>query len=363
MGRDIINKDVPEDMEMSLGKAFMLDGDGHSDWYGWIDPRDGLNMLDDIKGIDAKKSVQSAPSPQIGLIVNSGVDTSSMSDAFYWANMLANDDFPTIADDSDTARRASYIREMLPPKRRPQKENGVTKAFDESKHPRYEAGDPRGGQFAPKDAESSTSQDSKEEDLGKRGDTKKSRFTGGKVPFENRVWKGERYPYPDKKPSKIVYGALGEELAMFVLGELSGDEFSSINVGINNAPIDVAGDHLAVEVKTGMAYVGPKSQMWRASIGEMGKQEKETYKRMDKAQKREYNKWKQSEILRRKNDIVARMSEELGEPIKGITMAIIMTPDLKRADVFRLEGFHISASWKKYATEDNYIGTYEIGDG
>jgi hypothetical protein len=51
-------------------------------------------------------------------------------------------------------------------------------------------------------------------------------------------------------------------------------KFDTVNVGVNNAPIDVAGDHMAVEVKTGLASNGVKSQHWRATIGQPGKAEK-----------------------------------------------------------------------------------------
>lgn len=229
------------------------------------------------------------------------------------------------------------------------------KSWDPEKHPREPAGTEAGGQFTSAGTDAS-GQFASAGTMEGRDDG----LVGGKVPANERVWQGQSYPSPEKRPSKIEYGRVGEALATKVLGALFGDKFSLVNVGINNAPIDVAGDHLAVEVKTGMAYVGKKSQRWRASIGEPGKAEKAALRAMTAAQKREHNLWKKSEIMKRKRRMVDMMSEEAGAEIRPATVGIIMTPDMKRADVFMLDGFHLSANWSQFATNDNYVGTFNL---
>lgn len=181
-----------------------------------------------------------------------------------------------------------------------------------------------------------------------------------KLPPEKRVWQGSSHAQGTGGLSKLETGARGEALAMQVLGEAFGEEFQTVNVGINNAPVDIAGAGFAVEVKTGMASNSPSAQHWRATIGQPGKKEAELLKQMTSEQKRAHNQYKEQEIVRRKRDMVEYMSKTVGYDVSPLTVGIIMESSGNRADVFVFEGFHLRVPWKQGATEENYVGTFEV---
>ena len=146
-----------------------------------------------------------------------------------------------------------------------------------------------------------------------------------------------------------------------LLTEAVGVPFGTVNLGVNNAPFDVAGNGFAVEVKTGMATNGKSAMHWRATIGQPGKAEQELLKQMGAEEKRAHNQWKEQEILKRKHALLDRMTAEAGKEIKPLTIGVILSADGKRADVYRFEGFHLRLPWNKYATEEYYLGSYETG--
>lgn len=176
---------------------------------------------------------------------------------------------------------------------------------------------------------------------------------------KGKVWAGEQQPKAEKKLSKLSTGTAGETIAMEALEAKIGAPFSTLNKGINNAPIDVAGNHTAVEVKTGLASNGKTAQHWRATIGQPGKEETALLKQMSSKEKREHNTWKRAKILERKYDALKEMEKMAGAKINAATVGIILSSDGKRGDVFFIPGFHQRLTWKKYAIEKYYIGTYD----
>lgn len=192
-------------------------------------------------------------------------------------------------------------------------------------------------------------------------------ISGGPVSKEKRVWQGKEQEYEGQKLSKLQTGELGEKVAIQALSDINGVPFETLNVGINNAPIDVVGDHQAIEVKTGLATNRPDSQRWRATIGEPAREEKASYKalikKMSPETKREHNRLKRQAILDRKQSMLDKLTVESGgERIDPKVVGVIMAPDGKKADVFVIDGFHLSLPWRQAATDENYIGTYDIGE-
>lgn len=187
---------------------------------------------------------------------------------------------------------------------------------------------------------------------------------GGRVDKASRVWQGKQMEWEGDKLSKLQTGELGEQIAMQALEDVYGVPFDTLNVGVNNAPIDVFGNHQAIEVKTGLASNSRGSHRWRSTIGEPGKIEKTMMKallaEMSPADKRAYNKRKNQVILDRKHNMVNQMTEESGEVISGRMVGLIMQPDGHKADVFVVDGFHLSLTWRRAAIESNYVGTYEV---
>ena len=183
---------------------------------------------------------------------------------------------------------------------------------------------------------------------------------GGKIkwlPPGQRVWQGKQIK-GQKTITKLQTGTIGETLAAQALEDKFGVPFSSLNEGINNAPIDIAGDSRAVEVKTGVATNGITAQHWRATIGQPGKQEAALIAQMTKPEKRAHNIYKSQQILARKNEMLSAMSEIAGVEMKPATIGIILSPDGKRGDVFFIPGFHLRITWRDGAIEENYLGTY-----
>ena len=185
--------------------------------------------------------------------------------------------------------------------------------------------------------------------------------SGGYVPQEQRVWQGAKYD-EKRQLTNIQTGNIGEHMAAKALEDKLGAEFTTMNAGLNNAPIDIAGDHMAVEVKAGPASNGRSAQQWRATISTAGIQERQMINKMSKDEKRAYNAYKQQQVFERKNAMLASMSQIAGSEIQPATVGIILTPDGKRGDVFFINGFHARVGWNKGATEANYIGTYTIDD-
>jgi len=188
-------------------------------------------------------------------------------------------------------------------------------------------------------------------------------MTQYQVPFGERVWDGKPLPWGDDRPDKIIVGKTGEDLAMSVLSEAMGEQFHSVNVGRNNAPVDVIGDGLAVEVKTGLATNQRDSQHWRVTLGESGKAEKAAMAQMTKQEKTAHNKWKTKEAMRRKRDFVAEASKVTGHDYTPVTVGVIMHPSLTRADVYLIEGHHEKLTWKQNTTSETYVGTFNIQGG
>lgn len=184
---------------------------------------------------------------------------------------------------------------------------------------------------------------------------------GGHGSASNRVWEGKQHAQAESKLSKLEVGHAGEKLAMQVLSEKMGVPFGTLNVGVNNAPIDVGGDHTAVEVKTGLATNGSTAQHWRATIGQPGKAEAELISQMSSEEKRQHNAYKYEQIMKRKNDMLAELTKQAGgEEVKPLTVGIILSADGKRGDVYMIPGFHLRLPWKDYATDEYYAGSYDV---
>jgi hypothetical protein len=181
------------------------------------------------------------------------------------------------------------------------------------------------------------------------------------APTAERVWTGKRQPAAGDL-SKETTGALGEALAAHVLSQRFGARFETLNQGLNNAPLDVAGDHVAVEVKTGLASNGASAQHWRATIGEPGREEKAAMRGLTAAEKAEYNQIKQELVMERKTDMLREMSAVSGGDVQGFTLGVILAPDGRRGDAWLIPGFHARIGWNQLARtyQDAYVGTWTI---
>lgn len=192
---------------------------------------------------------------------------------------------------------------------------------------------------------------------GNKGHAGRPGKRGGSAP--GKLWSGEPLP-KENNLTKLQVGEIGEKLAIKILSQEKGIPFETLNNGLNNSPIDIGGDHLAVEVKTGLASNGKTAQHWRATIGEPGKAEKELISQMSKKEKRAHNEYKKEQILARKHTMLDEMSKIAGAEVKGMTLGIILHPDGSKGDVYSFEGFHLRIPWNKAEELGTYMGTHNV---
>lgn len=190
---------------------------------------------------------------------------------------------------------------------------------------------------------------------------------GGSAPRKSflsseRFWAGQ-VDEAESKLDKLQTGELGEQLAIKAIEDKLGIKLTTLNVGMNNSPIDLGSPEMAVEVKAGLSSNGKGNQRWRANLGEFGKTEKDLVSQMNPETKREYFSRKSQAILERKNKLLNELSEMSGQEVKGFTAGVILSPDGSRGDVFLIPGFHLSLNWGKHATDENHIGSYEVTSG
>ena len=180
-----------------------------------------------------------------------------------------------------------------------------------------------------------------------------------RLPVSKRVWQGKRVE-GSPSMSKLKTGVVGERVAARAMEEITGYEFAVIGQGVNNSPLDLAGDHIAVEVKAGHATNSYTAQHWRATIGQPSPLERSLMDLMDRNAKRDYNHTKQMLILKRKYQQLKEMSEELGSSVAPLTLGVIFNSEGTQADIFMVTGFHSRLSWKMYAIDRYYVGTYQV---
>lgn len=158
--------------------------------------------------------------------------------------------------------------------------------------------------------------------------------------------------------SKQTSGAIGEHIAVAYLKSIGIGDAEPLNMRTSNFPVDLIGDHMLCEVKTGLVSNQKGAQHWRATIGQPGKAETEWLKTASKEDKAAWNKRKNQEIMDRKNAVLKDMTEKYGTPMKARTLTTILNPDTHTVDVFLFEGFHSSIKWNSEEAKRSYVGTF-----
>jgi hypothetical protein len=167
-----------------------------------------------------------------------------------------------------------------------------------------------------------------------------------------------REPIEGKRISWSQQGKMGERLAIAHLKRL-GFRDARPATKISNFPVDLVHGDTLVEVKTGLASNTQKSQHWRTTIGEPGKAERRWLRELDRDKKLRWNAEKMRQIHLRKQAVVKALSRELGRPIKTETVALILDPGRRKADVYRFEGFPRRVGWRSPTAQQGYVTTYD----
>jgi len=207
---------------------------------------------------------------------------------------------------------------------------GIDYAWEESKHPRHEKGSSKGGEFAPK-----------------------------LTPTTERAWDGKQKNIK-RTLSKLETGQLGELIVIEWMKKKGYRDATAMNWNNrNNNPIDVVGDHLAIEVKAGLASNGKTAQHWRATIGQPGPKELAWLAKAKPEAKARWNEKKAQAIIHRKEKVVKELARLTGDPIKGQTVTLIIDHDRRIADVYRFPGFHSRIAWNDSRVKKAYVGSYK----
>lgn len=177
------------------------------------------------------------------------------------------------------------------------------------------------------------------------------------TPVSERVFNGN--PVETKTPiSKQTAGAIGEHIIVAFLKKNGVPDAHPMNSKAANFPVDMIGDHILVEAKTGLVSNSKPAQQWRATIGQPGKEETEWLKTISKEEKRAWNQKKADAIMDRKKAVLAEMREKYGQEIKPKTITTIINPDTKTADIYVFDGFHHRIDWNSQLAKESYKGTF-----
>ena len=181
---------------------------------------------------------------------------------------------------------------------------------------------------------------------------------GGKstpiVAVKARAFRGDPIPI-ESAVSKQELGKVGENLALRLTGA------KRMNGEWNNFPIDLVKGDTVYEVKAGLASNSPDAQKWRLTIGEPGKKEKAWLAKASDNEKEKWNDRKEKMILERKQKVMAELEKKLGRKVKAKTVAFIVDPDRKVADVYEFDGFHPVIRWRSPQAATGYKRTVKYG--
>jgi hypothetical protein len=180
----------------------------------------------------------------------------------------------------------------------------------------------------------------------------------GLRPVKERAFEGEPVALRTKMP-KLKTGEVGEKIALqYIRDKMKLSDAASLHVKTaNNFPVDLIGDHELFEIKTGLASNGKTAQHWRATIGQPSPEETERLRRMSPEAKRGYNQRKSDAIMQRKAQAMREFSKKLGKQMKGRTVALILDPDEKVADIYVFKGFHARIAWNSPQAHAGYAGS------
>lgn len=178
----------------------------------------------------------------------------------------------------------------------------------------------------------------------------------GIKPVKERTFKDESVDVKTDL-SKQATGTIGEEIARRWLQEKYGGKAEAANTAQSNFPVDVIHGDTIIEVKTGLVSNRKDAQKWRLTIGQPGKAETAWLKTASEADKDVWNENKMRQIEVRKARIVDAVQKRLKRKVKTKTVALILNPDTKKADIFEFDGFHPVIRWRSSQARQGYRGT------
>jgi len=187
-----------------------------------------------------------------------------------------------------------------------------------------------------------------------RGNQYKEGESGGGK--DKKVFSGQQVNTRTKL-SKLETDKLGERVVLDYMRANGIKDARSANVKGNNYPVDIVGDHLAIELKSGLVSNGPSAQHWRATIGQPSKTEAAWLAKASAGAKAAHNEEKAQAIIDRKNAAVRELAKATGTKLAGMTVAVIINPDTKAMDLYAFKGFHARIGWKSDQAKAGFVKT------
>jgi hypothetical protein len=121
-------------------------------------------------------------------------------------------------------------------------------------------------------------------------------------------------------------------------------------------PLDLMGDKMLIELKTGLSSVGKSAQQWRTTFS-TSPAEKKLLKKMSPARRTEFYAKKQQEAYDRKGQAHKDIEMAVGQKLSAHTMGVILNHDKGLADLFMIPGYHQRVGWNQEQTKKGYMGT------
>jgi 8-oxo-dGTP pyrophosphatase MutT (NUDIX family) len=178
----------------------------------------------------------------------------------------------------------------------------------------------------------------------------------GGVAGEKRAFTGKPVPTKKVKLTKGEQDKVGEKLVIDYMKTQGMEDARSLNIVGNNYPIDLAGDHALVEVKTGLASNGKSAQQWRITYS-TSKAEREWLDKASPAKAAAWNAEKLQDAYDRKAKEHKQIEKETGIKLKAYTVGVILNQESRTADIHVIPGYHKRVGWNSDEAKAGYKRT------
>ena len=239
-----------------------------------------------------------------------------------------------VEHESGTRSDAGLWAELLDPEEMP---DASMLALEQAREPK---GSPIGGQFKSK------------------GETPMPTGAGGLIETNVRAFDGRQTGGP--KLSKLEVDKLGEDIAVRFLKDKGLLDARSLNTKGNNFALDLVAGQNVYELKSGATTNSSGAQQWRVTLGQPGPTEAKALAKMSAKKKATYNEKKMVAAMDRKAQAVDTVSTalKLKRPVQASTLAVIVNPVTRTADVYQFPGFHRRIGWRSPETAKGYRGSF-----
>jgi hypothetical protein len=174
--------------------------------------------------------------------------------------------------------------------------------------------------------------------------------------------KGKIVPVPIKTQlTPQETGRIGEASVHAYLRTFAGlKDTIALNADKKGQSIDLFGDSMAPEVKTGLCSNSVKAQQWRITFSiDLDSKAGREFKALKPDQQKAWREKKQRAALKRKLTLLKKLSQEHGKEIQPVTITGIVNPDIKTIDIYKFSGYHQRLDWNSPEAQKAYVGSFK----